>query len=314
MATPSFPNNVPALNSSNQPIWCLQPQFTDKLIGWILKITALTSILIVALIFFYIGSEAAPFLSDNHMGLEGLLTGKWNPASSVDKQYGLLPLVNGSLLVTIIAGLVAVPVSLAAATYIAEIAGPTENSILKPIIELLAGIPSVVIGFFGLMVLAPAVKAVFGLPSGLNALSAGLLLALMAMPTMISISEDALRSVPNAFREASVALGASKIETIFFVVLPAGLPGITAAMLLGLGRVIGETMAVLMVTGNAPILTLSPLESVRTMTATVAAEMGEVPFGSEHYHALFCVGVTLLFATFLLNMSAQAILRRFQTH
>ncbi|MCA9789276.1 MAG: ABC transporter permease subunit, partial [Cyanobacteria bacterium HKST-UBA05] len=153
-----------------------------------------------------------------------------------------------------------------------------------------------------------------GLPSGLNALSAGLLLALMAMPTMISISEDALRSVPNAFREASVALGASKIETIFFVVLPAGLPGITAAMLLGLGRVIGETMAVLMVTGNAPILTLSPLESVRTMTATVAAEMGEVPFGSEHYHALFCVGVTLLFATFLLNMSAQAILRRFQTH
>lgn len=288
----------------------IPPQWTDKVIGWLLKALALSSILIVLLIFFFIGVEAFPFVW--HQGLLTLIDTHWNPVSFVQAHFGILPLINGSLLVTLIAAAMAIPVSLCSAIYIAEIATPLENDILKPIIEILAGIPSVVIGFFGLMVLAPFVKNLFGIDSGLNALSAGLLLGLMAMPTMISISEDAIKSVPMAYKEASIALGASRLETILFTVVPAALPGITAAMLLGIGRVVGETMAVLMVTGNAAIMTLNPLDSVRTLTATIAAEMGEVPFGSDHYGALFCVGVTLLLSTFLLNMTAQSILKRYQ--
>jgi phosphate transport system permease protein len=196
--------------------------------------------------------------------------------------------------------------------YISELARPLEREILKPFIEILAGIPSVVLGFFGLVVLAPLVKGAFGLPTGFTALTGAALLALMAIPTVISISEDAIRSVPESYKAASLALGASRMQTIWRVTVPAALPGIVAAVMLGTGRVIGETMAVMMVTGNAAVITGSPFKSVRTMTATIAAEMGEVPFGSDHYRALFCVGIVLLLATFGLNVIAQKVLKKYR--
>jgi phosphate transport system permease protein len=234
------------------------------------------------------------------------------PVSFQKQQFGLGPLLCGSLLVTALATLLAIPFSVCGAVYIAELAGSREREILKPFIELLAAIPSVVLGFFGLVVLAPFVKTVFHLNTGLTALTGALILALMAVPTIISISEDAIRSVPHSYREASMALGASEIQTVWKVTFPAALSGIIAAIMLGMGRVIGETMAVLMVTGNAAIMTASPVESVRTMTASVAAEMGEVTYGSTHYQALFWVGIVLLVITFMLNVIAQRVLRRYQ--
>jgi phosphate transport system permease protein len=225
--------------------------------------------------------------------------------------FGIYPLVTGSVLVTFIATVVAVPFGVVVAVYLAEVATGAENEFLKPFIELLAGIPSVVIGFFGLVVLAPLVKSAFGLQTGLNALTGALLLALMAVPTIISVSEDAIRSVPLSYKQASLALGASKLQTIWRVTVPAALPGIIAAIMLGMGRVIGETMAVMMVTGNAAFLTFSPFDSVRTMTATIAAEMGEVAFGSDHYRALFWVGIVLLVATFVLNVVARRVLKKY---
>src|SRR5690606_18500051 len=193
----------------------------------------------------------------------------------------------------------------------AEVASPREREILKPFIELVAAIPSVVLGFFGLVVLGPWVKAAFDLNTGLVALTGALLLALMAIPTIMSISEDALRNVPRSYKEASMALGATRMQTIWRVTVPASMSGIFAGVMLGMGRVIGKSMVVLMVTGNAPLLTLSPFESVRTMTATVAAEMGEVVHGGEHYQTLFWLGIILLAATFLMNMAAQRVLRRY---
>jgi phosphate transport system permease protein len=205
-----------------------------------------------------------------------------------------------------------IPFGIGAAVYISELARPTEREILKPFIEILAGIPSVVIGFFGLVVLVPLIKSSFGLSTGLTALAGAVLLALMAIPTVVSISEDAIRSVPASYKAASLALGASKMQTIWKVTVPAALPGIVAAIMLGIGRVIGETMAVMMVTGNAAVITASPFNSVRTMTATIAAEMGEVAFGSTHYRALFCVGIVLLLATFGLNIIAQKFLKKYR--
>lgn len=282
----------------------------EKFIEWGMLVFSSTSILIVILIFLFIGKEAVPFISNP--GLDSLFNSRWVPTSLQKESFGIYPLVAGSLIVTLIATLVSVPFGVCAAVYIAEVASQMENKILKPFIELLAGIPSVVIGFFGLVVLAPIIKQIFHLNTGLSALTGGLLLALMAAPTMISISEDAIRSVPKSYKEASYALGANRLETIWKVTVPAALPGIIAAVMLGIGRVIGETMAVLMVTGNAAIMTLSPFESVRTMTATIAAEMGEIAFGSDHYRALFCVGILLLLVTFALNVVAQNVLKRYR--
>lgn len=264
------------------------------------------SILVVALIFVFLFKEGFPFVREP--GLGALFGQRWVPVSFQKVQFGILPLILGSGLVTVLATALALPFGVGGAVYIAEIAGVREREILKPFIEFLAAIPSVVLGFFGLVVLAPAVKAVFGLSTGLNALSGALLLALMAIPTIVSISEDAIRSVPQSYREASLALGATAVETTWRVTVPAALSGIVAAAMLGMGRVVGETMAVLMVTGNAPILTLSPFESVRTMTATIAAEMGEVTYGSTHYQALFWVGIVLLLFTFLLNLVSHWVL------
>ncbi|MBK8130874.1 MAG: phosphate ABC transporter permease subunit PstC [bacterium] len=272
--------------------------------------SAAMSIVIVALVFLFLGRESWPFIQTH--GIGQIFNEIWRPVSFEDEQFGMLSLITGSLLVTLLATVIAVPFGVVSAIYIAEMASPVEREIWKPVIEMLAGIPSVVLGFFGLVVVAPMVKQVFHLSSGLNALTGALLLALMAIPTIITISEDAIRNVPRSYKEASFSLGASKLQTIWKVTVPAALSGIVAAVMLGLGRVVGETMAVMMVTGNAAIVTFDPTESVRTMTATVAAEMGEVPFGSDHYHALFVIGVVLLIMTFSLNMVAQRVLKKYR--
>jgi phosphate transport system permease protein len=285
-------------------------QLGDLVIKYLLQIAASASIVIVLLIFLFLFKESIPFVQN--LGLGALFDTRWEPVSFVKERYGLYPLLTASVLVTLLATAFAIPFGVLGAVYLAELATPAEREFFKPFIELLAGIPSVVLGFFGMVVLAPLVKKVFGLDSGLTALTGALLLALMAIPTIISISEDALKGVPQSYKQASLARGANRLQTIWRVTGPAALSGIIAAVMLGMGRVIGETMTVLMVTGNAPILTLNPFESVRTMTATIAAEMGEVAFGSVHYSALFWVGIVLLFATFVLNVIAQRVLRRFQ--
>ena len=282
----------------------------EKAVRLSLQSAAVTSILIVLLIFVFLGKESLPFLFEP--GWKELFRVRWNPVSFEREMFGILPLLSGSVVVTLLATIIAVPFGVCAAVYIAEIATPAEREFLKPFIELLAGLPSVVIGFFGLVVVAPLVKQLFHLHTGLTGLTGALLLALMAIPTIISISEDAIRSVPLSYKDASLALGASRLQTILRVTVPAALSGITAAVMLGIGRVIGETMAVMMVTGNAAVITFSPLQSVRTLTATIAAEMGEVPFGSAHYRALFCVGVVLLLLTFGLNIIAQRVLKKYR--
>lgn len=282
----------------------------DPFLKVILLTVSSSSLLIVVLIFLFLGKEGLPFFVSR--GFIDLLDPTWNPSSAIEPSFGFLPLLNGSLMVTVIALIVAVPISMIGAIYISEIAHRRENQVLKLLIEILAGIPSVVIGFFGLVVLSPLIKSVFHWQSGLTALTGGILLGLMAIPTIMTISEDALQSVPKQLREASFALGATKMETILKIVFPAALPGTFAAIMLGMGRIIGETMAVLMVTGNAAVLTLSPADSVRTLTATIAAEMGEVTFDSLHYQALFVAGSLLLVITFILNMLAQKILKRYR--
>lgn len=282
----------------------------EKIIQLLLIGAASASILIVLLIFLFLGKEALPFVSDP--GIGRLLEYRWIPVSFKREVFGIIPLITGSVLVTILATGLMIPFGVLGAVYIAEIAVARERAFLKPFIEIMAGIPSVVIGFFGLVILNPILKEVFQLKTGLTALSGAILLALMAIPTVISISEDAIRSVPKSIKEASLALGASRLQTIFRVVVPAALPGIIAAVMLGIGRVVGETMVVLMVTGNAAKITFNPVDSVRTMTATIAAEMGEVAFGSDHYQALFWVGIVLLVITFTLNYIAQKVLNRYR--
>ncbi|GMU92497.1 MAG: hypothetical protein AMXMBFR4_15550 [Candidatus Hydrogenedentota bacterium] len=284
--------------------------FEDRSVRYVLWGAASTSIVIVTLIFLFLFREAAPFARDPGMGQ--LVGTRWMPKSFQQPSFGLGPLITGSLLVTVLATLLAVPFGVCGAVYIAEIAGPREREILKPFIELVAAIPSVVLGFFGLIVLAPIIKNAMNLPTGMTALTGAVLLALMAVPTIISISEDAIRSVPRSYKGASLALGASRIQTIAKVVVPAALSGIIASIMLGMGRVVGETMAVIMVTGNAAVVTLSPFTPVRTMTATIAAEMGEVERGSEHYAALFWVGITLLVATFCINLIALRVLKTYR--
>ena len=236
----------------------------------------------------------------------------WAPAASVPS-YGIAALIIGTILVTLGAMVFAVPLSLGCAIYISELASPRVKNILKPATELLAGIPSVVYGFFGMIVLSNFIRVAFNIPSGQTWLAGSILLGIMALPTIISVSEDAISSVPREYREGSLATGATRWQTISRVIVPAALSGIAAAVILGIGRAIGETMAVIMVTGNAAIIPnpiWNVLSSVRTLTGTLGIEMGDVPIGSEHYHALFGVAVVLLLITLIINLSAVAILSR----
>lgn len=243
-----------------------------------------------------------------------LIEKSWYPTSA-NPRFGLLPLLLGSMLVTAGAIIFAVPLGIASAIYISELAHPTVANILKPFTELLSGIPSVVFGFFGLVVLVPILQDALDLRTGQTALVGAIMLGMMALPTIISISEDAISSVPRSLREGSLALGATKWQTIKKVTVPAALSGISAAVMLGIGRAIGETMTVMMVTGNTAIIPTSIssiFEPVRTMTATIALEMGEVPQGSDHYHALFAIGSVLFITTFMINIVASHIKNKYK--
>jgi len=232
---------------------------------------------------------------------------EWYPTASPSPQYGLLPLLLGTIWVSLGAILLSLPFGIAVAVYLAEIATMRVRNILKPIIELLAGIPSVVYGFFGLVVIVPFLQKLFHLPVGETALAGSVVLGIMALPTIITVAEDAMRTVPRAMKEASLALGATHWQTIYKVIIPYAKSGITSAAVLGIGRAIGETMAVLMVTGNAAVIPHTLLEPVRTIPATIAAELGEVSAGSGHYQALFMLGVILFIITMIISISIEFI-------
>lgn len=238
---------------------------------------------------------------------EFFLGKEWYPTSQPAPLFGVLPLITGTLWVSLAAILFALPFGLAVAIYMAELADNRVRKLLKPVIELLAGIPSVVYGFFGLVVIVPLIQKVFNLPVGETALAGSIILAIMALPTIITVAEDALRSVPRSAKEASLALGATKWQTICRVLIPYSVSGIMAAVVLGIGRAIGETMAVLMVTGNSAIIPTTLLEPVRTIPATIAAELGEAPNGGAHYEALFLLGAILFVITLIISISVEII-------
>lgn len=286
-------------------------KYYEFLVEGLIFISGIASILFVLLIFIFLLKEGLMLFKD--VGVFDFLLGKrWYPISEPPR-LGILPLILGSLWVTVGATIISVPLGIACAIYIGEIAPIWLKEILKAGVELLAAIPSIVLGFIGLVTLVPLVKQLFHLPTGLTAFSGSLMLAFMAMPTIVSIMEDALNTVPKSYREGSIAMGATKWQTIRRIVLPSASSGIIAAVMLGIGRVIGETMAVMMITGNAAIIPNSFFRPVRTMTATIAAEMGETVQGSEHYFALFAIGVVLFIITFLINLTADLSLHRKQS-
>lgn len=240
-------------------------------------------------------------------GSEVFFGGEWFPTATPAPQFGFMPLVLGTVWVTVFAILFALPFGLAVSIYISEVASEKMRKVLKPVIELLNGIPSVVYGFFGLIVIVPLLQDVFGLPVGESGLAGALVLAIMALPTIITVSQDAMLNCPRSQREASLALGASRWQTIYKVVMPYSVSGITSAVVLGIGRAFGETMAVLMVTGNAAVIPLSITDPLRTIPATIAAELGEAPAGGPHYQSLFLLGVVLFFITLIINSSVEYI-------
>lgn len=279
-----------------------QTNWRELFIENLIRVCGISAIFIIGLIFIFLLREGLPAFTGESASV--LLTPRWYP---IEGRYGLLPLLAGSLIVTVGAVSIALPLGLMTAIYLGEIAPQRQREILKPFIEVLAGIPSIVLGFLGWVVLAPIVQRA-GAPSGLTAFTGAFILAYMALPTIISISEDALYAVPKSYRDGSLAIGATRWQTIWRVVLPAARSGIVTAVMLGIGRAIGETMAVMMVTGNAaniPKMGLGAFfQPVRTMTATIAAEMGEVARGSEHYSVLFAIGISLFVITFILNSIA----------
>jgi phosphate transport system permease protein len=267
-----------------------------------IRLLGLSSIGFVVLIFLFLLREGLPTFFE--VPLDNLLGRQWYPTFDL---FGTIPLLLGSVLVTVMAIAIALPLGVATAVFVREVAPRWAREILKPLIEVLAGIPSVVLGFFGMTLVAPLVREVLGAPTGLTAFTGALLLGYMALPTIISVAEDALDAVPRSYRNASLAMGATQWQTIWRVVVPAARSGILTAVMLGVGRAIGETMAVMMVTGNAARLPLtldSAFRPIRTMTATIAAEMGEVAQGSAHYHALFGLGIILFLLTGIINLAA----------
>ncbi|OGW87972.1 MAG: phosphate ABC transporter permease subunit PstC [Omnitrophica bacterium RIFCSPLOWO2_01_FULL_45_10b] len=286
-------------------------KYYEFVVEGLILLSAIASIIFVLLILIFLLKEG--FMLFRTIGVFDFLFGnRWYPISEPPR-FGILPLILGSLWVTLGATVIAVPLGIACAIFIGEIAPGWLREILKAGVELLAAIPSIVLGFIGLVTLVPLVKKLFGLPTGLTALSGSIMLAFMAMPTIVSIMEDALNAVPRGYREGSIAMGATQWQTIRRIVLPSASSGIVAAVMLGIGRVIGETMAVMMITGNAAVIPNSFFQPVRTMTATIAAEMGETVQGSEHYFALFAIGIVLFAITFAVNLLADLSLHRKQT-
>jgi phosphate transport system permease protein len=247
---------------------------------------------------------------ENVSAHEFFLGKEWYPTAEPSAQFGVLPLLLGTLWVSLGAILLSLPLGLAVAIYMAEVANPRVRNTFKPIIELLAGIPSVIYGFFGLVVIVPLIQSIFNLPVGETALAGSIILAIMALPTIITIAEDSIRTTPRSMKEASLALGASRWQTIYRIVIPYSISGITAAAILGIGRAVGETMAVLMVTGNAAVMPHSFLQPVRTIPATIAAELGESSQGGPHYQALFILGCILFILTLIINLTVEYISSR----
>ena len=283
-------------------------KFKEFIIEKLIYACGFTSIAIVLLIFIFLAKEGFSLFKHEHVA-DFLFGRKWYPISD-PPQFGILPLILGWLFVTIGAILIAVPLGVASAVYIAEMASPRIKEILKSGIEILAAIPSVVIGFIGMTTIVPFLKNFLNLPTGLTAFAGSIMLAFMAMPTIVSIAEDALTAVPKKYKEAALALGATRWQATWRVVLRAASSGIVAAIMLGIGRVVGETMAVMMITGNAARIPNSLFQPVRTLTATIAAEMGETVQGSDHYFALFAIGIVLFIITFIINLIADFAIHR----
>lgn len=281
----------------------------EKAISWFFMGAGAFVILILAGIFYLLITSSYP--AWRQIGILQFLTGRiWNPAGFQSSSYGIFSMIISTFMVTAGAMAIAVPLGVACAAYLAEVASSWEREIVKPFVEVLAAVPSVVLGFFGIVVLGPLLARIFNLNNGLNAINGSLLLALMSLPTIISIAEDAITAVPGEFKEASLALGATRLQTLVRVLLPAAGSGVTAAIMLGIGRAIGETMTVIMATGNALAFPGGFFSSVRTMTATIAVELGEVPFNTTHYYALFAIGFVLFTMSFAVSFLADYFLHK----
>jgi len=282
----------------------------EKLYKLVFAVLAFSSLMFLVGITIILFTEGLPIFSE--IGIMKFILGKhWYPTYH-PPEFGILPLIAASFWVTLGALMVGVPLGVGSALFLSELAGPKIRSILKPLIEILAAIPSIVYGFFGMVIIAPFLQNLFNLPTGLCAFTASLILGIMSAPIICSLAEDALSFVPSSFREASLALGANRWQTLVKVVIPAAGSGISTAIILGMSRAVGETMTVLMVAGGAAVIPRSFFEPVRPMTATIAAEMGEAAMGSFHYHALFAIGLTLFLVTFFFNIIAEIISRKYR--
>ncbi len=282
----------------------------ENIYRYIFAVLAFASIIFLVGITITLFKEGMPLFKE--IPFKNFIFGRdWYPTYD-PADYGALPLISASVFVTLGALFVCIPLGIGSALYINEIAGYKQKSILKPLIEILAGIPSVVYGFFGMVIVAPFVQKIFNLPTGLTAFTGSLILGIMATPTVTSLTEDALSFVPNSFREASMAVGANRWQTLVKVVIPAAGSGISTAVILGISRAIGETMTVLMVTGGSAVIPKSFFQPVRPMTATIAAEMGETVVGSLHYHSLFAIGLILFVITLFFNIIAEFIISRYR--
>jgi len=282
----------------------------EKLLEFVIRACGVSAIVFVLAIFFFVFREALPVLFSGHFKLgEFFFSTQWYPTSESNVRFGTLALTAGTFSVTALAMVIAVPFGLGAAVFISEFCGPKLRETLKIVIELLAAIPSVVWGFIGLSVMSRLITQYAGAAVGVNMLNGGIILALMSVPIIVSIGEDALKAVPDSYREAGLAMGATKWQLVYRVLLPAAKNGLLAAVLLGVGRAVGETMAVLMATGHAVQIPHSVLDPVRTLTANIAAELGEAAAGSDHYRVLFVTGVLLFSITFVVNLTADLVIR-----
>lgn len=284
---------------------------TDKIFHFIFFLNGIIVIGLLLGIFALLLCTTVPAFKEIKI-LEFLFGLEWNPTSYVEEKFGIVPMLVSTFMVTLGSLCIAIPIGIGTAAYLSDVANERTREFVKPIVEMLAAIPSVVIGFLGIVLVGPIIAKIFNVPNGLNAVNGSILLAVMALPTIISISEDALTSVPKAYEQASLALGATKWETVIQVKIPAALSGIIAACMLGMGRAIGETMTVLMATGCAPAMPKSFLGPVRTLTSTIAIELGEVAYNTTHYYALFAIGLVLFFITFLINLVSDIVLHKYE--
>ena len=285
-------------------------QIREVFYRWLFTILAFASLLFLVGIILTLFRESYPLLA-RHSFFDIVFGRSWYPTYD-PPEFGMFPLIAASFVVTLGAMVVCVPIGVGAALFLHELASASQRAVLKPVIEVLAGIPSIVYGFFGMLIVAPFLQNLLGIPTGLNAFTASLVLGIMATPTVASLSEDAMGFVPRSFREASLALGANRWQTLMRVVVPAAGSGISTAIILGIGRAVGETMTVLMVAGGAAAIPKSIFDPVRPMTATIAAEMGEAVTGSAHFHALFAIGLILFLITLAINIFAEIVSRRFR--